>query len=143
MLREMRDNGNLAVMRKPITKSIHPVVTVHPVTKQKALFVNSSYTQSVVGWDDEESGELDPYRDKQIEFPLTYGRLLAQIPLRPHQPRARFRLSSAVRARHGCGVGPTDHAAFANLGLSGRWTTTRLSSDATGERTNSQQSRRR
>jgi sulfonate dioxygenase len=56
MLREMRDNGNLAVMRKPITKSVHPVVTVHPVTKEKALFVNSSYTQSIVGWDDEESG---------------------------------------------------------------------------------------
>jgi sulfonate dioxygenase len=56
IMREIRDNGNQAVLRRPITKSIHPVVTVHPVTKQKALFVNSSYTQSVVGWDDEESG---------------------------------------------------------------------------------------
>ena len=57
IMREIRDNGNLAVLRRPITKSIHPVVTIHPVTKQKALFVNSSYTQSIVGWDDEESGK--------------------------------------------------------------------------------------
>ncbi|KAI0174762.1 hypothetical protein BJ166DRAFT_621194 [Pestalotiopsis sp. NC0098] len=55
IMRELRDNGNQAVLRRPITKSIHPVVTVHPVTKQKALFVNSSYTQSIVGWDEEES----------------------------------------------------------------------------------------
>lgn len=57
IMREIRDNGDLAVLRRPISKAIHPVVTVHPVTKQKALFVNSSYTQSIVGWDDEESGE--------------------------------------------------------------------------------------
>ena len=43
------------MLRRPITKSIHPVVTVHPVTKQKSLFVNSSYTQRIMGWDDEES----------------------------------------------------------------------------------------
>ncbi|KAK5742618.1 hypothetical protein LTR17_003149 [Elasticomyces elasticus] len=53
--RELRDNGNSSVMRKPITRSIHPVVTVHPVTGEKALFVNSSYTESIVGWDDDES----------------------------------------------------------------------------------------
>lgn len=53
--REIRDNGDSAVLRRPITKSIHPVVTVHPVTKEKALFVNSSYTQRIMGWDDEES----------------------------------------------------------------------------------------
>jgi sulfonate dioxygenase len=53
--RELRDNGDLAVLRRPITSSIHPVVTVHPVTGKKALFVNSSYTQRIMGWDDEES----------------------------------------------------------------------------------------
>lgn len=57
ILREIRDNGNQAVLRRPITKSVHPVVTVHPVTGKKALFVNSSYTQSIVGFDDDESGE--------------------------------------------------------------------------------------
>jgi len=57
ILREIRDNGNNSVLRRPITRNVHPVVTLHPVTKQKALFVNSSYTQSIVGWDDEESGQ--------------------------------------------------------------------------------------
>ncbi|KAL2833859.1 hypothetical protein BDW59DRAFT_179501 [Aspergillus cavernicola] len=56
--REIRDNGEKAVIRRPITRSIHPVVTVHPVTGEKALFVNSSYTQSIVGWDEEESDYL-------------------------------------------------------------------------------------
>ncbi|KIW14816.1 hypothetical protein PV08_07601 [Exophiala spinifera] len=55
IMREIRDNGNNSVLRRPITRSIHPVVTIHPVTKQKGLFVNSSYTQSIVGWDEEES----------------------------------------------------------------------------------------
>lgn len=59
--REIRDNGDSAVLRRPITRSIHPVVTVHPVTKEKALFVNSSYTQRIMGWDDEES-------DYMLEF---------------------------------------------------------------------------
>jgi sulfonate dioxygenase len=58
IMREIRDNGDSSVLRRPITRSIHPVVTVHPVTKQKALFVNSSYTQSIVGWDDEESDHM-------------------------------------------------------------------------------------
>jgi sulfonate dioxygenase len=49
--REIRDNGAAANIRR----SIHPVVTLHPVTGEKALFVNSSYTQSIVGWDEEES----------------------------------------------------------------------------------------
>jgi sulfonate dioxygenase len=56
--REIRDNGDKSVIRRPVTRSIHPVVTVHPVTKQKALFVNSSYTQSIIGFDDDESDYL-------------------------------------------------------------------------------------
>ncbi|EFX05168.1 alpha-ketoglutarate-dependent taurine dioxygenase [Grosmannia clavigera kw1407] len=58
ILREIRDNGDLAVLRRPITKAVHPVVTVHPVTGRKALFVNSSYTQRITGWDEEESDML-------------------------------------------------------------------------------------
>lgn len=57
IMREIRDNGNLSVLRRPISKAIHPVVTLHPVTGQKSLFVNSSYTQSIVGFDDDESGK--------------------------------------------------------------------------------------
>lgn len=41
-----------------MTRSVHPVITVHPVTGEKALFVNSSYTQSIVGFDDDESDYL-------------------------------------------------------------------------------------
>lgn len=58
MEREIRDNGANATLKRGITESIHPVVTFHPVTGQKALFVKSSYTQSIVGWDDDESDYL-------------------------------------------------------------------------------------
>lgn len=57
IMREIRDNGNMTVLRKPITKSMYPVNTAYPVTNQKALFVDSSYSQSIVAWDDEESGQ--------------------------------------------------------------------------------------
>lgn len=56
--RELRDNGDKSVVRRPVTRSIHPVVTIHPVTGRKNLFVNSSYTQSIVGFDDDESDYL-------------------------------------------------------------------------------------
>lgn len=65
ILREIRDNGGSAVVRREITKSVHPVVCVHPVTKRKYLFVNSSYTQSIVGMDDEESGEAERFLMKR------------------------------------------------------------------------------
>lgn len=58
MERELRDFGANATLKRGITKAIHPVITVHPVTGKKALFVNSSYTQSIVGWDDDESDYL-------------------------------------------------------------------------------------
>lgn len=56
--RELRDNGSASVVRRPVTRSVHPVVTVHPVTGKKNLFVNSSYTQNIVGFDDDESDYL-------------------------------------------------------------------------------------
>ena len=60
VMREIRDNGDQSVLRRGILRNVHPVVTKHPVTGQKALFVNSSYTQSIVGFDDDESGKCDP-----------------------------------------------------------------------------------
>jgi sulfonate dioxygenase len=56
--REISDNKDKSVVRRPVTRSIHLVVTVHPVTGVKNLFVNSSYTRSIVGFDDEESDYL-------------------------------------------------------------------------------------
>lgn len=56
--REVSDNKEKNTVRRPVTTSIHPVVTVHPITGAKNLFVNSSYTKSIVGFDDEESEYL-------------------------------------------------------------------------------------
>lgn len=42
------------VRRDPV-KSYHPIVRVHPVTKQKALFVNRGFTRRIIGLKDEES----------------------------------------------------------------------------------------
>ncbi|KAL4966173.1 TauD/TfdA dioxygenase family protein [Aspergillus stella-maris] len=54
-------NGEKAVMRRGILQAEHPVVLVHPVTKEKALctfpifHVNPVYTKKIVGFDQEES----------------------------------------------------------------------------------------
>jgi len=45
------------VRREPV-KSYHPIVRVHPVTKQKVLFVNSGFTKRIVGLKDEESDAI-------------------------------------------------------------------------------------
>lgn len=45
------------VRRDPV-KSYHPVVRVHPVTKQKVLFVNPGFTKRIVGLKDEESDAI-------------------------------------------------------------------------------------
>ncbi|PVH93111.1 TauD-domain-containing protein [Periconia macrospinosa] len=45
------------VRRDPV-KSYHPIVRVHPVTKQKALFVNPGFTKRIVGLKDEESDAI-------------------------------------------------------------------------------------
>ncbi|KAK9777598.1 putative TauD/TfdA-like domain-containing protein [Seiridium cardinale] len=51
-------NGDNAVMRRQELVQEHPVVIVHPVTKEKALFVNPVYTKKIVGFDEEESEYL-------------------------------------------------------------------------------------
>ncbi|KAH8655317.1 hypothetical protein BX600DRAFT_515148 [Xylariales sp. PMI_506] len=51
-------NGDNAVMRRAELVQEHPVVIVHPVTKEKALYVNPVYTKRIVGFDEEESDYL-------------------------------------------------------------------------------------
>ncbi|CAJ2501970.1 Uu.00g048230.m01.CDS01 [Anthostomella pinea] len=55
---ELRNNGTGAVMRRQQLVQEHPVVIVHPVTGEKALYVNPVYTKRIVGFDDEESDYL-------------------------------------------------------------------------------------
>lgn len=52
---ELKNNGQDAVMRRKELVQEHPVVIVHPVTKEKALYVNPVYTKKIVGFDQEES----------------------------------------------------------------------------------------
>lgn len=44
-----------AVMRRSELVTEHPVVIVHPVTREKALYVNPVYTKRIVHFDQEES----------------------------------------------------------------------------------------
>lgn len=48
---------NGVVRREPV-ETEHPVVRVHPVTGEKALFVNEGFTRSIVGFKQEESDFL-------------------------------------------------------------------------------------
>ncbi|KAL4941980.1 hypothetical protein BDV06DRAFT_222605 [Aspergillus oleicola] len=48
-------HGEKAVMRRGVLQAEHPVVLVHPVTREKALYVNPVYTKRIVGFDQEES----------------------------------------------------------------------------------------
>lgn len=47
--------ANNGLIRKDSVTSIHPVVRVHPVTGEKALFLNAEFVQGIVGLKDLES----------------------------------------------------------------------------------------
>ncbi|PPQ74234.1 hypothetical protein CVT24_001105 [Panaeolus cyanescens] len=54
---EFSRKRNGPVRREPI-ETEHPLVRVHPVTGEKALYVNQGFTKSIVGFKDEESEYL-------------------------------------------------------------------------------------
>ncbi|KAF2220055.1 hypothetical protein BDZ85DRAFT_291478 [Elsinoe ampelina] len=51
-----RKDGHF-VRREPV-RSYHPIIRVHPVTKEKVLFVNPGFTRRIVGLKDEESDAI-------------------------------------------------------------------------------------
>lgn len=56
---EFSRNGNRGgiVKREPV-ENVHPIVRVHPVTGEKALFVNRQFTRRIVGLKQEESDAI-------------------------------------------------------------------------------------
>lgn len=53
-------------IREPI-ETVHPVVRIHPVTKQLSLYVNRLYTKRIVGLKQEESASLLGFLFDHIE----------------------------------------------------------------------------
>jgi sulfonate dioxygenase len=59
-----RANGGLC--RKDPVTSLHPLVRVHPVTGEKALFVNEEWITGIHGWKQNESEWLLKYLNDHI-----------------------------------------------------------------------------
>lgn len=55
---EVDNNGQSAIQRRGVLHTEHPLVVVHPVTGEKALFVNPVYSTSIVGMQKEESDAI-------------------------------------------------------------------------------------
>jgi taurine dioxygenase len=63
--------ANFGVKDKPAyPRAEHPVIRVHPVTKRKALFVNSGFTRNIVGIPRDESDGILRYLYEHMANPL-------------------------------------------------------------------------
>ena len=47
----------------------HPVISTHPDTKNKAIYVNAAFTQYIKGWDERESKEMLKFLYAQASIP--------------------------------------------------------------------------
>ena len=55
-----------SIVRRAPVSSVHPIVRTHPATGEKALFVNSQFTRSIVGYKKEESDALLKFLNDHI-----------------------------------------------------------------------------
>ncbi|KAF3911131.1 hypothetical protein AA313_de0207432 [Arthrobotrys entomopaga] len=55
-----------SICRREPVASVHPIVRTHPVTKDKALFVNPQFMRHVVGWKKQESDMLLTFLNQHI-----------------------------------------------------------------------------
>ena len=63
--------ANFGVKDKPVyPRAEHPVIRVHPVTKRKALFVNSGFTRNIAGLPRDESDGILRYLYEHMANPL-------------------------------------------------------------------------
>ncbi|KAM9905373.1 hypothetical protein OXX69_007202 [Metschnikowia pulcherrima] len=67
-LRQANDSSSKGgIPRRELAEHIHPLVRIHPVTKEKALFVNKPFTKRIVELKEEESDYLLEFLNKHVE----------------------------------------------------------------------------
>ena len=62
-------DGEVAEMEAKYPNPEHPVIRTHPETGRKGIYVNSAFTQEIVGLDPDESTELLQILYAQAQFP--------------------------------------------------------------------------
>ncbi|KAM9904396.1 hypothetical protein OXX79_002782 [Metschnikowia pulcherrima] len=67
-LRQANDSSSKGGLpRRELAEHIHPLVRIHPVTEEKALFVNRPFTKRIVELKEEESDYLLEFLNRHVE----------------------------------------------------------------------------